>query len=335
MGSGLTPGIDRTGRGCYNLRMLHLLNNKTFILALAFVTGLVFSDVAGMVGVLTMPALALVLTVSTTQVTIKDFLPLGRMVRPVSMALVFNYLLLSTLIIILAWWLMPTRDLLIGYILLAAAPPGIAIIPFSHILKGDIRTSILGTFGVYLLSIFLTPLIIFIFTGEASVSPLRLINTMAQLILLPFILSQVIRATKLNHYVSKYRGNIINWGFFVVIFTVVGLNREIFLSRFDILLPVSVVAIVSSFGLSFLVELICRKFKVPEDKKNSYMLLSSIKTSAFAAAVGLSLFSEAASIPGAVISAWYALYFIYLGIRGNRLAGNHKKKHLTGNEIIP
>lgn len=301
--------------------MLHFLNNKTFILALAFVTGLIFSDVASMAGVLTLPALALVLTVSTTQVTVKDFLPPKKMIRPVALAFTFNYLILSTVMIIMAWWLMPSHDLWIGYVLLAAAPPGIAIVPFTHVLKGDIRISLMGTFGVYLLSIVLTPLIIFVFTGEAAVSPLRLVNTMVQLILLPFILSQIIRATKLNHYVSKYRGNIINWGFFVVIFTVVGLNQEVFLSRFDILVPVSIVAVLSSFGLSVSVELICRKLKIPKQNMNSYMLLSSIKTSAFAAAVGVSLFSEAASIPGAVVSAWYALYFIYLGIRGNRLAG--------------
>ena len=68
-----------------------------------------------------------------------------------------------------------------------------------------------------------------------------------------------------------------------------------------------------------MVEILGKKLSIPESERNSFMLLSTIKTSAFAAAVGLALYSEAASIPGAVISAWYAIYFILLGIKGDRM----------------
>jgi bile acid:Na+ symporter, BASS family len=174
-----------------------ILNNRTFILVLAFVAGLIFSDLAGQAGVLTMPALAVVLTVSTTQVTLKDFSPLTKMIRPVVLALLLNYLLLGSIILLLAWWLMPTRDLWIGYVLVAAAPPGIAIIPFTYILKGNLTQSMLGTFGVYLLSLLLTPALIYLFTGEAAVSPLRLFNTMLLLILVPFIFHNFLLLLKL------------------------------------------------------------------------------------------------------------------------------------------
>jgi predicted permease len=96
------------------------------------------------------------------------------------------------------------------------------------------------------------------------------------------------------------------------------MNQEVFLKQSHILIPVSIVALISSFGLFFLVEIWGRKLKIPEPERTSFVLLSTIKTSAFAAAVGLSLYSEAASIPGAVISAWYALYFLFLGIIGDR-----------------
>lgn len=62
-----------------------------------------------------------------------------------------------------------------------------------------------------------------------------------------------------------------------------------------------------------------KRLNIDEARRNSYILLSTLKTSAFAAAVGLSLYGEASSIPGAVVSAWYALYFIYLGIKGERV----------------
>ena len=298
--------------------MLKLLQNRTFILVMAFVLGLIFADLAGKLQDLTMPALAVVLAVSSTQMTIKDFFPLKEMIRPLIMAIVLNFVVLGGVILLLAWLLMPSQDLWVGYVLVAAAPPGIAIVPFTHILKGNIRLSLLGTFGVYLISLLLTPLLVYIFTGETAVSPLRLLNTMLLLILIPFVISQLIQNTKAAGYIVRWKGNIINWGFFVVIFTVVGLNQEVFLNQHDVLVPVSIVAVVSSFVLAIIVELLGNKFNLNISDKNSYILLSTIKTSAFAAAVGVSLYSEAASVPGAVVSFWYALYFIILGIKGDR-----------------
>ncbi len=299
--------------------MIRLLRNRTFILVLAFVLGLIFSDAATLAGGLTMPALAVVLTVSSGQVSVKDFLPLRKMLPPVLWALSLNYLLLGALILGLAWWLMPTWDLWVGYVLVAAAPPGVAIIPFTYILGGDVKLSLLGTFGVYLLSLLLTPALVYFFTGDAAVSPFRLLNTMLMLILIPFVLSQVINFSQnASNIIARWRGTIVNWGFFLVIFTVVGLNQEVFLTQPHVLLPVSMVAVASSFVLALFIEMLGKKLSIEEAQRNSFMLLSTIKTSAFAAAVGLSLYNEATSVPGAVISAWYALYFIYLGIKGDR-----------------
>lgn len=302
--------------------MIKILNNRTFILVLAFIAGLIFSDLASQAKSLTMPALALVLTVSATQISLKEFRPFKTVLAPVSIALLLNFLLLGSLILIMAWFLMPTRDLWVGYVLVATAPPGIAIIPFTSILKGNMKLSLVGTFGVYLLSLLLTPTLVYFFTGEATVSPLRLFNTMIFLIIIPMIIAQLICKSKIFPYITKWKGEIVNWGFFVVIFTVVGLNRDVFLQDYQVLIPVSIVAVLSCFGLAIVVELMGKYLKISDSDRNSYILLSTIKTSAFAAAVGLALYSEAASIPGAVISAWYALYFIILGIKGDK---NNKK----------
>lgn len=298
--------------------MVSLLKNRTFVLVLAFFAGLFFKDIAQYVGILTMPALALVLTVSATQVSAKDFLPLNEILKPIVIAFLMNFLLLGSIILVLAWWLMPSWELWVGFVLVATAPPGIAIIPFTYILKGDLKLSLLGTFGVYLLSLLVTPVLVYLFTGEATLSPMRLFNTMVFLILIPFFLSQVINITPLANPLARWRSNIINWGFFVVIFTVVGLNQEVFLKEFHLLIPLSFIVIVTSFLLAFLVDALGKKLKIGKAERNSYILLSTIKTSAFAAAVGLSLYGETASLPGAVVSAWYALYFIVLGIKGER-----------------
>lgn len=295
--------------------MRKILNNRTFILVLAFVGGIGCNEIAVYLEPFIMPALALVLIASTTQVSIRDFLPIKVTLRFVLQALLLNYLLLGSTILLLSWWLMPTRDLWIGYVLVAAAPPGIAIVPFTYILNGNFQVSLLGTFGAYLFSLILTPFLIFVFTGETAVSPLSVFSSMLFLIFIPFLLSQILNSIPFSIPINKWRGTIINWGFFVVIFTVVGVNQDVFLKAHHILLPVSLVAIMSSFALAFLVDFWSRRFHIQDADRKSYILLATIKTSAFAAAVGLNLYNEAASIPGAVISAWYALYFIVLGAK--------------------
>jgi len=299
-------------------RALRLLTNRTFILVAAFVAGLIFSDAASASRWMTMPALSVILTVSSTQFSLRDFVPLQRVVQPVLTAMVLNFLVLGTVILLLARWLAPTNDLWIGCVLLASSPPGVAIIPLTQVLRGDTRLSMQGTFGAYFVCLLLTPALVYLLTGDPTVSPTSLFRTILLLVLVPFAFAQLINASPLKPQVARWRGQVINWGFFVVIFTVVGVNSAVFTSQPRVLAALSVPAVASSFGIALMVNLVGKRLGVPHATRMSWMLMSSIKTSAFAAAIGLSMYGQEASIPGAVFSAWYALYFIYLGIVGGK-----------------
>jgi BASS family bile acid:Na+ symporter len=299
-------------------RALNLLTDRTFILLAAFAGGLIFGGAASSVGFLTIPALVVILTVSTMQFSAREFIPPTRVIRPVLTALALNFALLGSVILVLAWWLMPSRELWIGCVLVAVAPPGVAIIPFTHVLQGDSRVSMQGTFGAYLVCLLLTPALIHLLTGTSTVAPSALFRIILLLVLAPFIAAQLVNMSPAARWIKRWRGNIINWGFFFVTFTVVGLNRSVFLSEPQVLVAVSVPAVASSFGLCFVVDSLGKRLGVARATRSSAILLSTIKNSAFAAAIGLGLYGEASSIPGAVFSAWYALYFIYLGIKGDR-----------------
>lgn len=297
--------------------MFNLFKNRTFILALAFLLGLLCHELARFTIALTIPALAVVFTVSTTQVAVRELLSPVKMIRPFFLTLTLNFLLLGSLTLLLAWWLVPSTELWTGFVLIAAAPPGIAIIPFTYITGGDAKLSLIGTFSVYVFSIALTPLLIFLFTGD-SVSPFRLVFTLMQLIVIPLFLSQLIRGSRLAPTIDKWRGTIVNWGFFVVLFSVVGANRDVFLKEPELLLRVSLVALLTTFGLALLIHFLATRYGLDRATKNSFILLATVKTTGFSAAVALTLFNEATSLPAAVVSALYALYFIFLGMKGEQ-----------------
>ena len=297
-----------------------LLTNRTFILVSALVGGLVLGSPAARLTPLMMPALIAVLAVSLSQLAVREFWPATRMLRPLLAVVLLNYVLLGSVMLALARWLAPSDELWVGYVLAAAGPPGVAIVPFTHVLRGDLQLSARGMFGGYLASLLLTPALVYLLAGNVTIPPALLFRTILPLVVMPFVLAQLIRPTPLAPLVDRWRGTIINWGFFLVIITAVGVNRDVFLRQPGVLLAVSAPAVVSTFGLAFLVERLGLRLRLPVETTRSAILLATVKNAPFAAAVGLTLYGEASSVPGAVLGAWYALYFVYLGIKSERAA---------------
>jgi BASS family bile acid:Na+ symporter len=295
-----------------------LLRNRNFLLVMAFVLGIALGQVASWTEQLTLPALALVMTVSIVQISTKAFLPLRKLVHPMLLAVAFNYVVLSTVMLALAWWLMPNRELWIGFVVVAAAPPGVAVIPFTHILAGDTAFSLVGTVGAYLAALVITPAMFLLWVGESFLQPLELLIILVELIVVPVVLSRLLLLAGLAQHIEKWRGTIVNWGFFLVIFTVVGLNREMFLERPEIVGLASAVAVVSIFVLGYLINIALKKLGVKRATRVSLTLMGTVKNSGVAAATALALFSERASVPGAVVSVFNVLYLIYLGLRAEQ-----------------
>lgn len=294
--------------------MLNILKNRNFILALAIVLGIFFGDFAFSIQKLTIPALMLAMTVSTIQIDLKVLFALEGKMKQIISAFIVQYILLGGFMLLLAWILMPSEDLWIGYVLIAAAPPGVAILPFTNVVKGDMNLSFIGTIVLYFVALLVMPLMIFLFAGGAIVSPYRIILILVQLIIVPMLLSQIVRGTQLKSYIEKQRGNLINWSFFIITYTVVGLNRAVFISQPVILFRIFLVAFISIVIILIILSLYGKSFAVTVEETRSLKLLGSMKNAGFSAGIALYLFNEAASIPSAVVSVFYALYFIYLGV---------------------
>jgi BASS family bile acid:Na+ symporter len=112
---------------------------------------------------------------------------------------------------------------------------------------------------------------------------------------------------------KSWKGTIVNWGFFVVTFTVIGLNQASFFQDYNNLLRISLIAFLTTFPLFHLLRFLFKKLNINKGDAVSMMLLGTIKNSGFASALALSLFDQGASIPGAIISAIYTIYMIWLG----------------------
>ena len=167
---------------------------------------------------------------------------------------------------VVAWLLMPDRELFYGFVVIVATPPG-------------------------------------------------LFWLMVKVILIPFVLSRALLVQPVFWIVEKVRGQVVNWGFALIIFVAVGMNRQVFFGDFILLLLISTVLLSSLFGMGSLYQFWSRKRGEPEDRMLSRTLLITIKSSGFAAVTAFSLFGNRAAIPSAVMAVTVLMYLLFLSFR--------------------
>ena len=234
------------------------------------------------------------------------------------MCFLLSFVLQGAAILIPARLLLPERDLWIGFVIAAATPPGAAVIPFTGITGGDMSFSLLGTVGGYLASLVVTPAMMFLLLGESAVDPLRLATILVQLVLVPLLASRLVLASPLKEPIARWRGKIVNWAFTLVLFTIIGLNRDVFFSEPRLVLLISLVNVIRSFGLAIVVDEALKRRHVERPARMSYLLMATLKNGGFASATALALFSERAAVPNGVAAAIAVPYLLWLGVRWGR-----------------
>ena len=292
-----------------------LLKNRDFIFVLAITCGFLFGRGAAWTKSLVLPALAVVMTVSTLGIPTSLFKSPRAVFRPIIAGVVMSFFVQGGLLIGLGSWLIHDQTLWTGMVLLASVPPGVAVIPFTNLLKGDTHFSLVATVGGYLFGLILTPLICLVILGATLIHPAKILLVRTELVVIPFVLSRLLVFKGIDRSILPYKGVITNWGFFVVIFTIIGLNRMIFFQDMPFVLPVILISFAGTFVLGVLIEAACHFLNVPLPLRVSFNLLGTQKNAGTAAGIGLVLFGKTAALPAAVFTIFMIIYFIALGFR--------------------
>ncbi|UCH51757.1 MAG: hypothetical protein JSV54_03095 [Chloroflexota bacterium] len=291
-----------------------LFRNRNFILVLAIVLGLIAGKgVAIKMEPLVVPLLAVVMSLSAMDITTRELVSMRTMHRPIVYSLLLNYVVLSGTILLMAWWLIPDEELLTGFIVFAAGPPAPAVLPFTYSLGGNTRFSLIGMTAAYLAALVILPLAIVLFLGFELSNPWKLLLLISELIIIPIIVSRILIFTGSVRHIIPYRGTIVNWSFFVIVFTLIGLNRQAFFGEFDILLRIVIIAIVISFLLGYGIELISKALRLNHETTVSVILMGTLKNYGLSGGILLTLFTERSAIPVSVCLVFGILLFVWLG----------------------
>jgi bile acid:Na+ symporter, BASS family len=293
--------------------------NRDFILILSVFCGLLLGQGATWTKPLVLPALAVVMTLSTMGVKGEALRSGQGWWRPVLAGVLLNYVMLGGVLLGLSYVMISEAAMRDGFVLLVAVPPAIAVIPFTDFLKGNTAFSLLGTVACYLGALVITPLVTLAFFGTGFIEPWSLIMIIAELILVPLILSRILLRSSLVRRLDAVKGTIINWSFFLVMYTIVGFNREFFFTRPLILLPVVVIAVASTFVLGGLIEKVGRFMNLDRPTLTSLVLLGTLKNYGIAGGLALTLFSRKTALPAAVSSVFMIVYIIWLDLKKRRM----------------
>ncbi len=297
------------------VNLQRLLRNRNIILFSALLLGLLWGEAAQWTEGAVLPVLALVMTLSTMGVSGGTFRSPRALLVPTLNAIVMNFALLGGIILVLNILLIRDEAFRSGFILLAAVPPAVAVIPFTGFLNGNSAFSLIGTIGCYLGALVITPLITLGLLGSSFVEPLKLLIIMVELIIVPLILSRILIGTGIADRIEPLRGAITNWSFFLLSYTIVGLNRPVFLEQPLSLIPVAIIAFASTFLLGFAIEKLGGLYRIDPKTLTSLVLLGTLKNYGLAGGLALALFSERTAIPATVSVVLMTVYIIWLGVK--------------------
>jgi BASS family bile acid:Na+ symporter len=160
---------------------------------------------------------------------------------------------------------------------------------------------------------------LYVLLGFGGSLQVKLLATMAQVIIIPLILSRVLVRTGAAKRMAKVRGPLMNWCFFLVIYTTVGLNRQVFFSQSLSLVPVAVLAVATTFLLGTAIERVGRFIKLDSKRIISMVLLGTSKNAGLAAGLALTLFGRETAVPSTVQTIFMLTYVILLDLRKSQL----------------
>jgi len=293
---------------------LRLLRDRNFLLTASLLLGFLVGGRARGIAALSFPALAVAMTVSLTGVAASDLGSWRKVVRATGFAIVFTYVINGLLTLVLARLLVPDADFWLGFVLLAATPSGIAVIPFSFMLGGDTALALVGSLAAYVSAVVIMPLMVTALAGSAAVNPMKLVSILVQLVLVPLALSRLINASPLKSHVERWRGTLVNWAFALVIFIVIAVNRDSLLRQPQILLVLGSIGLATNFGLGFVLEWALKRMHFEPPARLTAVMMATVKNTSLTAATALALFGELVSLPAAVVSVTNVLYLVWLGV---------------------
>ena len=134
-------------------------------------------------------------------------------------------------------------------------------------------------------------------------------------ILLPLLVSRPLRRGGIGRWLLPRRGWLIDAGFAIIVYIIVGLNQNAFTTSIATLLKPMLILALVLFGGGLIYERVQLHLQLPAAERISNALLFSVKNTGFAAVTSVALAGERAAIPSAALSVVLLVYLLIFSLR--------------------
>ena len=235
-------------------------------------------------------ALFIAMTFSLQQVSIKKTIQQASK-QMMLLSFLVHFVFLSGIILVLGSFF--SNSLWGGFVIMAAVPPAVAVVPITKILRGNVQQTIVSLSFLYLISLILTPLILLIFLGE-QITYWKMLETVLEFIILPLILSRLVRRLRFS---STQDIIIVNVCFLLVMFGIVGLNRMALVQDGLLLGVLTIFIMIRTIGTALTVFVIGNKKKADRKIVVPLALFASFKNDGLGLLIASTILPPIASVP--------------------------------------
>jgi len=197
-------------------------------------------------------------------------------------------------------------DFRTGWIMAAAMPAGVMIVPYASVLRSDMKLALYGELMIYLIAIVATPMIAFIAIG-ASVSFFELFWILLVLILAPLGLSRAVIWVRLDDRIRTISLNFIMLFFFMI---VVGANRAVFFEDLQMVVMLILASFATIFGTGLLLDRLLNFME--KTRRKTLTMFGTIKNTGLAIAICLTILPEEAAMPATMLVIFEMVWVIFL-----------------------
>ncbi len=239
-------------------------------------------------------ALIVAMTFSLTEITFRALSPREE-AKPIALSFALSYGALGGLILLFALTSTET-DIRNGWVLMAAVPPAIAVVPVTSYLKGDVRRSLVSDAVLYLLGLGTVPGLSLLLLGQAVPVGDLVVQTLL-LIGLPIVASRPLRRVP---SVPRVRSTAVSVAFFFLVLAIAGSTRDSLLGRPDLTAGLAGLAFVRTFGLGLALFAASGALGLSRDGRIAAVTFAGFKNLGLTVVLAFTFFQPLAALPAIV-----------------------------------
>jgi BASS family bile acid:Na+ symporter len=269
--------------------------NFPLMVAMGLVVGLV---VGGLPDPYATPVLELTLIISMTfaltEISFRGISPKAE-ARGVAISLIMSYVALGGLMLLYGSY-SSDSEIRSGWILVAAVPPAIGVVPLTSYLRGDVRRSLISNAVLYLLGLVTVPALSLLFLGQAVPAGNLVIQTFL-LIGVPIAVSRPLRRW---NRIQDVRPAGVSVSFFFSVLIIAGSTRGALFSHPDLVTGLSILAFLRTYGLGLVIFGAAVAFRIPRNSRIAAMTFAGFKNVSLAVVLAFTFFGPLSSLPAIV-----------------------------------